>query len=307
MPPKNTANLVNCLSYAKVNLTLDVGLPQPDGYHPIRSIMHTLTLHDVITLERSEGKGIVCTLSGPQASNIPTDESNLAVEALRVVAKEFSLDLTRIGLSIHLHKKIPSQAGLGGGSSNAATSLIAIDSLFNLKAKPSVLIEMAHSIGSDVPFFLTGGSALVQGTGEKISPVPSPFNGYSVLIAQGVGGVLTRSAYQALDAIPGRVPGASTECYLDRSRLGQLPDLHNDFQHYIAESNPTVAQTLKLVEELSGSSPFGGPVLCGSGSAVFKVFNRDEDLSRMADCLRLNGLKAWVTSLTDRKVDCCAG
>src|SRR6266516_4438096 len=151
-------------AYAKINLTLDVLGQRADGYHDLATVMQTVDLYDTICLSATEDNQvrIVCTM--PELSN----DDNLAARAVRLVRQRLAI---RQGVLIELHKRIPMAAGLGGGSSDAAAVLLALQQWWQLQLSWNDLLDLASSLGSDVPFFLTGGLALCEGRGERVTPL----------------------------------------------------------------------------------------------------------------------------------------
>jgi 4-diphosphocytidyl-2-C-methyl-D-erythritol kinase len=154
---KSSAKSAVVRSFAKVNLTLDVLGTRADGYHAIESVMQTIGLHDTIALTVSEGGGIGCSCDMP---SIPTDERNLACRAASALFESRGI---APGLDICIEKRIPAEAGLGGGSGNAAAVLRGLNHCLGLSLPEDEMCALAAQIGSDVPFFLIGGTALVSG------------------------------------------------------------------------------------------------------------------------------------------------
>ena len=155
-------------AYGKINLTLEVLGIRPDGYHEIKSIMQSVELHDTLTFESLEGS--VIRLTGSD-SRLKYDGSNLiikAAEALRQAAG------TCLGARIHLEKNIPIEAGMAGGSSDAAATLRGLNRLWNLGFSLEQLMEIGAAVGSDIPFCLIGGTAMVEGRGERVRPLAGP-------------------------------------------------------------------------------------------------------------------------------------
>ena len=189
----NSGNATAVLrSYAKVNLTLDVLGTRPDGYHAIESVMQSISLHDTITVEVGGAPGIrvECDMPG-----IPTDERNLAHKA----AAMFFEDLcTTPKVDIRIEKRIPPEAGLGGGSSNAAAALRGLSDLLGLSVSHEELCDLAAQVGSDVPFFLTGGAAFVRGRGEDVQPLPD-IRPWWLVVVKPPFGVSTAWTYRRLD------------------------------------------------------------------------------------------------------------
>ena len=186
-------------AYAKINLTLDVGTRRADGYHEIRSVMQTVALHDTLTVTATpEAPGIHLEVQGEEAAGVPADQTNLvhqaAVRLQKIAAARQTLTGGQCSLHITLHKRIPSQAGLGGGSSDAAAAMLAVNALFGLSLTPRRLSEIGAALGADVPFFLTGGTALAEGLGEKIIPLPPLVPDWPLVVVKPRVGVSTAAA-----------------------------------------------------------------------------------------------------------------
>lgn len=265
---------------AKINLTLDVLARRPDGYHEIRSVMQTIALHDTLTVTLiPDAPGIRLDVDGPEAEGVPADHSNIVYRAALYMLE---LAPPETGLHIALTKNIPSQAGLGGGSSDAASTLQAVNRLLDLQLSRECLCEIAAGLGADVPFFLTGGTCLVEGVGERVTPLPPLSPAWHLVIVKPSAGVSTAWAYAALDALPNRAPGRATADWLaGRKRLG------NDFETVILPAAPEVAAAF---------SPLEQPLLCGSGSALFCRVNNDTAAQEVAAQVRAAGVsQAWVT------------
>ena len=151
---------------AKINLYLDVVKRRENGYHDIESIMHTVSLADTVTVEDIE-EGIVITSNFP---HVPTDEKNIAFKAAKAF---FAATGINSGARIHIEKRIPVASGLAGGSTNAAATLKALNSLFKKPLSQSALMELGATLGADVPFCILGGCAKCEGLGEIMTPIPS--------------------------------------------------------------------------------------------------------------------------------------
>ena len=174
-------------SPAKINLALDIVGKREDGYHEIETVMHQVELCDLIKVEDSDEMKIDCN------DKIPL-KGNLVLKAVKLLKGRYNL--TR-NVSITIEKNIPVAAGLGGGSSNAALTLIALDKLWGLNLKQEELINLAKEIGSDVPFFIAGNAAYATGKGELLQKL-DPINFYAVLINPGFD-VSTKWAYESLN------------------------------------------------------------------------------------------------------------
>lgn len=267
-------------SYAKINLTLDVSEKRPDGFHAIESVMQSVSLRDIITLRVEAEPGIRVTCDMPW---IPVDERNLAYKAAKLILDRCE---NPSGISIDIKKTIPVQAGLGGGSSNAAAVLRGLNRLLNLSLGPDALCEIAARIGSDVPFFIIGGTALVQGRGEIVHPL-SGIGEFYCLIVKPPFGVSTAWSYNRLDEIraseDGRVePNAHSERMVKCIESGDwhcLPGLlYNDLELPAIEQHPKIAE---IKDALIDAGAYCA-LMCGSGSAVFGLFE-SETSARCAD------------------------
>lgn len=262
---------------AKINLALDVTGKLPNGYHTIESVFQTVGLYDEITVELTE-KDIVLSCEVPEkfakSDEIPCDERNIAYKTARKFFEENNLDK---GCLIHIKKGIPSQAGMGGGSTDAAA---VIHCLSHLTGKN---FSAPEKIGADVPFFLTGGTAYVSGIGENIKPI-ADFSGKILVIAKGKEGVSTAEAYVAVDALENpthpdvqglvkAISENSAEIY------GYIGNLFEDAIH------------LAEVEDIKKKMAENGArtaCMTGSGSAVFGIFDAVETAEYcrkiLADC-----------------------
>ncbi len=293
-------NSITLPAYAKINLTLDVGPRRPDGFHDIRSVMQTIALHDTLTVTAvPERPGVHLEVTGEEAGGVLADETNLvhkaAVRGQKIAAARSILSGNHSGLHIRLHKRIPSQAGLGGGSSDAAATLLAVSSLFGLALPPARLGEIGASLGADVPFFLAGGVALAEGLGEKITPLSSAAPPWPLVVVKPGVGVSTAAAYAALDAVPGRKMGQATPRWLNGQQV-PFQDFENDFEAVILPAYPEVAAAhLVLSQTAEGEESFK-PLLCGSGSALFLRTSSQAAAQQIAAQVTAAGIgEVWVT------------
>src|SRR3989344_3420057 len=155
-------------SYAKINLFLKIGRKLGSGYHNLQSVMQRIELNDNITIEPLHEDKIIVESTHPELSS----EENLAYKAALLLKKKYQV---KQGAKIYLEKNIPLQSGLGGGSSNAATTILSLNKLWSLKLKEKQLVDLAMQIGSDVPFFIGENAALVEGIGNKIKRIKKSF------------------------------------------------------------------------------------------------------------------------------------
>lgn len=264
-------------AYAKVNLTLTVGARRDDGYHEVSTVMQTVDLCDTLCLTAGEG-GLSMTCTDPA---IPADESNLVLRAARLFFAETGRPVP--DLRFELEKHIPSQAGLGGGSSDAAAVLLALR-LFRAPGMPDEMLErMGAKLGSDVPFFIRGGTALATGRGEKLEALPKMPQCWLVIVKPEESHS-TAAMYAAIDSAESR-SGSNSRMVLEGLDGGDLAKiaagLSNDFQQVLPEGSaiPAIVETLRQQGALNAQ-------MTGSGSAVFGLFHRREDAELAASVLK---------------------
>ena len=261
-------------AYAKVNLTLEVMDRRSDGFHSIKSVMQAISLHDSIELSIGDEPGIRVTCSAPE---IPTDERNLVWKAAALLLDNCNISS---GVDIHIDKRIPHEAGLGGGSSDAAAVLNGLNSLLHLNMSRAELGSLGSQIGSDIPFFIAGGTAYVEGRGEEIRTLPN-LQEWWLAVVKPPFGVSTPWAYRRLDEIRDSGDFAQTSstssedliAHIVRDGGADLPRfLSNDLELPATEMHPEIAE---IKHELIDSSAVGA-MMCGSGSAVFGLFRAEE-------------------------------
>jgi 4-diphosphocytidyl-2-C-methyl-D-erythritol kinase len=270
-----------------VNYTLDILSLRSDGYHNIASVMQTISLFDTIILTESEGDKITLECDRPE---IPNDQRNIAWRAASEILRAAGVSR---GLYIQLIKRIPSQAGLGGGSSNAAFTLIGVNELFGLGLTTEQLLKIASSLGSDVPFFIFGGTASARGRGEKITPISDAPSLWFVIVKPETN-VSTAQAYRDMDEMINRVSARKTREMEEAIQSGDVQrvvlNMSNDFEQSVMERHLPIA----LLQDDLLMSRAHTARLCGSGSSVFGVmFSRSE----AEECLRLIQLKYPVSFL----------
>lgn len=264
---------------AKINLTLEVTGRRSDGYHNLEMIMTTIDLADRLFIREREDERIVLTTTSP---HLPTDEKNLAYRAARLFQQWSGV---RRGVAIDLQKHIPVAAGLGGGSSNAASVLMGLTQLWQIPASLSELTELALALGSDVPFFLYGQTAYVSGRGEIVRPLPSlpPFY---VVLARPPRAVSTATIFQAFAASesphPAKYTSQMVEALYARQTDKILQLLHNDLEKVTFRLYPEV-RALK-----NDMCRFGAEhvLMSGSGPTVFALFTRFSKARRVYHALR---------------------
>ena len=260
---------------AKVNLTLIVGARRDDGYHDVSTVMQTVGLYDTLTL--TDGSGLTMTCTDP---DLPTDGSNLVLRAAALFCQE--LHLPAPDLHLHLQKRIPSQAGLGGGSSDAAAVLRAMRTLYAPEVSDAELERMAAALGSDVPFFIRGGTALATCRGERLTPLPRLADGWFVVVKPPED-FSTPAMYCRLDELPPQPPQPDgMTAALGAGELRAVAAaLCNSFERAV----PPDSAVWVIREALRAQGALAA-MLSGSGSAVFGLFDREDAARAAAEVLR---------------------
>ena len=277
-------------AYAKINLGLEVLYRRSDGYHEIRTMLQTVELYDRLSFQIRDS-GVELVTDDPE---LPKDEGNLVVRAARLLAEE--VEETR-GATIELEKTIPAGRGLGGGSSDAAVTLLALNELWQAGLSELDLCRLAARIGMDVPFFLVGGMALGVGRGEEIFPLECQVEVPVVLILPDFA-ISTAEAYGNL-ILTKREPSLKLRD-LALSCLGgrkELLDLVNDLEYATLDYTPAIHKYKEQLLELGASLS----LMSGSGSAVFGIFDNEALARSAAAQLETKGIRAIATRTLNRR------
>lgn len=263
---------------AKINLMLDVLHKRNDGYHEVEMIMTMVDLADRIEMEEIPRDTIMIS---SQAGYIPLDEKNLAFQAARLIKERYDV---RKGVYIHLDKKIPVAAGLAGGSSDAAATLRGLNKLWDLGISDEELRVLGAELGSDVPFCITGGTALATGRGEKLSMMPNPPQCWVVLAKPPIN-VSTAEVYGRVrsDRIEHH-PSAKRmeEAIRNQSFAGVCHELGNVLEDVTLKLHPEVGQLKEAMIRLGAD----GVLMSGSGPTVFGLVSKESKVPRIYNGLR---------------------
>lgn len=258
---------------AKLNLSLDITATRPDGYHELDTLMQAVGLCDTVAISRMPGEGVFISCDRPR---IPCDATNYAHIAARRFFEAFHMDAA---ISIDIQKRIPSEAGLGGGSADAAAVLLGLNALLEVNAPLEALCAVGVKVGADVPFCLMGGTRRARGVGERFTSAP-PLPDCHLVIAKPAQGISTPEAYQRYDRC-GVQKRPDTAYLLRQLRVGNLRDfafsMYNVLEE-VADLPEVPAIRSKMIE--CGAL---GALMTGSGSAVFGIF---EDRRLAKRCMR---------------------
>ena len=277
--------MIKIFAYAKINLFLDIRGKRADGYHDIVSVMQTVDWHDILYIDEISGRNIEFHCA---ETEIPTDERNTVYKAAKLFLNQTGIQK---GIKIELQKHIPHEAGMAGGSADAAATLRGLNSLFGNPLPNDELLSLGLKIGADVPFCMTGGTKLVEGIGEHIKEFPS-LPSLPLVCAKRGRGVSTPAAYRALD---------DAYCnFLDYSpNVNKLELLRNGFQsgsvnpkgmYNIFESvvEPDYPSVPEIKEEMIKGNALT-TLMSGSGPSVFGVFENLADAEKTAKALEASG------------------
>ena len=280
---------ITLAAHAKINLTLYVGNKRPDRYHDIDSIMHQIALADEITVSASDSLRLTVA-----EGTAPAGEDNLMWTAARRFLDAASLSK---GLSMTLKKRIPSPAGMGGGSADAAAVLLAANEVYDHPLSRDELLSLAAGLGADVPFCLAGGCARCQGIGEKMTPV-TPWHGLPLVIVRPAVSVSTGMAYAQIDAAPHKRPD-TTEQMMQALKEKDISLLSASLMNHFEEGLFTLEDELACTA--AALSRFGRPFqMTGSGSAFFLIADNPKEASHIAETISREH-PAWYTAVTETR------
>lgn len=274
-------------AYAKLNLTLDVLGKREDGYHDLQSVMQTISIRDDIEIDVGTGKPwrLLCS-----DETLPTDERNLAWKAADVFCRTMNRDPD--GLEIRIVKRIPSGAGMGGGSADAAAVLRALNRHYGEPLSVLALAEMGAQVGSDVPFCVLGGTAMVEGRGERLRKLPNMPDCIFVVCKPDFS-VSTPELYEKIDrvAIPQRPDNRAMETALLAGDLGAVAEnLCNVFDPVVTSEH----LELNYIKSICHSYGALNQQMTGSGSAVFAILPNFEYAAVVCNMLKDNYPKVFI-------------
>lgn len=263
---------MNVKAYGKINLTLDVLGRREDGYHLLDSVMQTVSLWDELEIRRSHQPGVRLQCD---RADLPSDSRNTAFRAAELFLQDQGLQ--NEGVDLFLRKHIPSQAGMGGGSADAAAVLRALNGLYETGLPLARLMEMGAKVGADIPFCIAGGTARCTGVGENVEPAP-PMPDCWLVICRPPTDVSTPQAYALLDQYPPSAAQA-TPLMLEALAAGDLRRVAECIANRFDETiRLAPVQTIKRIMLDAGAL---GAMMTGSGSSVYGIFETEE-LARTA-------------------------
>jgi len=288
------SNSVTVRVPAKVNLQLSVGPREADGYHNLVSVFQAISIFDDVTVSRGvPGSGISISVSGEHTHGVPADASNLAVKAAQLMIDRFDIDAD---LQIDVKKSIPVAGGMAGGSADAAATLVALDALFQLELSREELHRLGSELGSDVPFMISGGTAVGQGRGDQLTAALSRGTYHWVLALSSVG-LSTPAVYAECDRMraeleiaPPQVSDALMQSLLAADAQAVGRSLTNDLQSAACSLRPA----LSLVLEVGRDYGALGAIVSGSGPTVAFLVADEEAGLDLAVALTASGVVGSV-------------
>lgn len=297
-------------AHAKINWTLDILGTREDGYHLMDMLMQSVSLYDTLLLEEADTLSLTGTTAGGRSESssdelasavVTYDENNLVFRAARRLKERYGV---REGARMHLEKRIPSGAGMGGGSADAAAALIGLCRLWKLDVPFSELMEIGLSLGADVPFMLTGGLARVGGIGEKIQPLAPPAPIWLVML-QPCSGLNTKEVFTAFDALDPRQlqrprTEAAQQALLARDLQALGASMDNVLEGVSIRVRPALTQAAQALEAAGAIRA----MMTGSGSVMYGIFDKAEEAEAAARSLRsLADQNGWGDVWTARTLE----
>lgn len=274
-------------AYAKLNLTLDILGKRADGYHELRMVMQTVSLHDDVTVRLSDGTGVTCRVAG---AALPCDERNLAVKAARAFEAQTGTSVD--GVAIELTKRIPSEAGMAGGSADAAAVLRALRELLAPRISDDALEKIGARVGSDVPFCVRGGIQLAEGRGEVLTVLPAAPRLYAAVCKPDFS-VSTPALFARADSVmlterPDHAAMLAAIHAGDASALCR--NVFNVFEQVLPDEQHARVDALKHALVSLGAR---AAAMTGSGSVVYGLF--DDETACRAACEAIRDAKTFCT------------
>jgi 4-diphosphocytidyl-2-C-methyl-D-erythritol kinase len=279
---------------AKVNLQLAVGPREGDGFHNLVSVFQAISIYDDVTISKTApGSGITIAITGDHTHGVPADSTNLAVKAAQLIADDYQFV---VDIHIEVNKSIPVAGGMAGGSADAAAVIVGLNDLYNLEMTREEMLEFGSQLGSDVPFMITGGTAVGQGRGDQLTAALSRGT-YHWVLALSTVGLSTPAVYQECDRLRAGLDIAApqTSDALMQSLLSADPKavglaLQNDLQSAACSLRPALTLVLDVGEEYGAL----GAIVSGSGPTVaFLVADEEQGLD-LAVALTSSGVVGSV-------------
>jgi 4-diphosphocytidyl-2-C-methyl-D-erythritol kinase len=292
--PASSNSTVTVRVPAKVNLQLAVGPREADGFHNLVTVFQAISIYDDVTITKTTpGSGITIAITGDHTHGVPADSTNLAVRAAQLIADDYDF---AVDIHIDVVKSIPVAGGMAGGSADAAAVIVGLNDLFNLEMSREEMLEFGAQLGSDVPFMITGGTAIGQGRGDQLTAALSRGT-YHWVLALSTVGLSTPAVYQECDRLRAGLDIAApqTSDALMQSLLAADPkavglSLQNDLQSAACSLRPALTLVLDVGEEYGAL----GAIVSGSGPTVAFLVGDEEQGLDLAVALTSSGVVGSV-------------
>ena len=287
---------INLKALAKINIGLDVTGIRDDGYHEVSMIMQTVNLFDKLTIRKTADSSVTMSTN---LKFLPVDDDNLCIKAAKLLLEEFNIPT---GVHIELEKHIPVAAGMAGGSTDAAAVLFGVNQLYKLKLSRQDLMERGVKIGADVPYCIMRGTALAEGIGEVLTPLP-PMIKCPVLIAKPGISVSTKQVYQSLDACFDTVKHPDINQLIEDIKVQDLEALCSHMGNVLEEVTIPMHPIIADIKAHMLEHGAVGAMMSGSGPTVFGFFKDNKTAKAAKEALTETGMvkQLYLTTLFNNK------
>lgn len=291
-------NSIELKSRAKINLSIDVLGKRDDGYHLVEMIMQTIDLYDVIRIKQLDTNDVVIKSN---SSHIPLDNDNIVYKAIELLRQRFNINK---GIEVFIEKNIPVAAGMAGGSSNAAAVLVGLNKLWKLNLTEQDLQELGLKLGADVPYCISGKTALAEGIGEKLSYIKGLPKNISILICKPNLFVSTKDVYQGLDLNNvGNRP--NNKFLIECLEKEDIASLAKNMSNVLENATSKIHKEINEIEEIMMANSALGSMMSGSGPTVFGLFDKYDNALKCKDILLQQYSQVYVVSSSEKGVEIC--
>ncbi|CEQ19346.1 4-(cytidine 5'-diphospho)-2-C-methyl-D-erythritol kinase [Paraclostridium sordellii] len=289
-------NSIGLKSRAKINLSIDVLGKRQDGYHIVEMIMQTIDLYDNLKITQIEEDSIKIKSN---SQDIPLNQDNIVYKAANILKEKFNI---KKGIEISIQKNIPVAAGMAGGSSNAAAVLVGLNRIWDLGLNQLELKDIALQLGADVPFCITGGSALAQGIGEELTDIKGLNENIHILICKPNIFVSTKEVYQSLDMneIKKR---PDNQKLIDALQVNDVKYVSENMVNVLEEVTSSKYNEINQIEKIIMDNKALGSMMSGSGPTVFGLFDNKEYAIRAKEELLQNYNQVYLVKSSDKGVE----
>lgn len=287
---------VELKSRAKINLSIDVLGREPNGYHLVEMIMQTINLYDIIRIKDIPHGDIIIKTD---SSEIPIDSENIVYRAVNLLKNQFSIDK---GVEIFIQKNIPVAAGMAGGSSNAAATLVGLNKLWKLNLSEKELQDIGFKLGADVPFCISGNAALAEGLGEKLTSIKGLPKHINILICKPELFVSTKEVYEGLNLnkIQNR---PNNDLLLSHLECGDVKFVAENMANVLEEVTSKKYKEINEIKKVIMMNNALGSMMSGSGPTVFGLFENNEDASKCKDELIKKYRQVYIVNSSEKGVE----